>query len=67
MRMFLCEKPSRGRDIAKVVGTSRRNEGYLAGSGVPPILALLFFPFREQTPISPQDILIMIMAYNLYI
>nr|WP_314527263.1 DNA topoisomerase III [uncultured Pseudomonas sp.] len=31
MRLFLCEKPSQGRDIAKVLGTSRRGDGCLIG------------------------------------
>ncbi len=29
MRLFLCEKPSQGRDIAKVLGASRRSDGCL--------------------------------------
>ncbi|MFW0756408.1 DNA topoisomerase III [Pseudomonas sp. H11T01] len=32
MRLFLCEKPSQGRDIAKVLGASRRSEGCLLGT-----------------------------------
>ena len=31
MRLFLCEKPSQGRDIAKVLGATRRGDGYLIG------------------------------------
>lgn len=31
MRLFLCEKPSQGRDIAKVLGATRRDEGCLIG------------------------------------
>ncbi|MNF60541.1 DNA topoisomerase 3 [compost metagenome] len=31
MRLFLCEKPSQGRDIAKVLGATRRGEGCLLG------------------------------------
>ena len=31
MRIFLCEKPSQGRDIAKVLGASRRGDGCLIG------------------------------------
>ncbi|AUG07813.1 DNA topoisomerase III [Pseudomonas sp. S09G 359] len=31
MRLFLCEKPSQGRDIAKVLGASRRSNGCLIG------------------------------------
>jgi DNA topoisomerase III len=29
MRLFLCEKPSQGRDIAKVLGATRRSDGCL--------------------------------------
>ena len=32
MRLFLCEKPSQGRDIAKVVGATRRGNGCLIGT-----------------------------------
>lgn len=32
MRLFLCEKPSQGRDIAKVLGASRRGDGCLIGT-----------------------------------
>lgn len=31
MRLFLCEKPSQGRDIAKVLEATRRGEGCLIG------------------------------------
>jgi len=33
MRLFLCEKPSQGRDIAKVLGATRRSDGCLIGTG----------------------------------
>ena len=29
--LYLCEKPSQGRDIARVLGATQRNEGYLQG------------------------------------
>ncbi|MFV9650431.1 DNA topoisomerase III [Pseudomonas citrulli] len=32
MRLFLCEKPSQGRDIAKVLGATRRGNGCLIGT-----------------------------------
>ncbi|MEN4946446.1 DNA topoisomerase III [Pseudomonas proteolytica] len=32
MRLFLCEKPSQGRDIAKVLGATRRSNGCLLGA-----------------------------------
>jgi DNA topoisomerase III len=31
MKLFLCEKPSQARDIARVLGATRRADGYLAG------------------------------------
>jgi len=34
MRLFLCEKPSQAKDIAKVLGASRRGEGCWVGAGV---------------------------------
>ncbi|MCW8930061.1 MAG: DNA topoisomerase III [Gammaproteobacteria bacterium] len=32
--LYLCEKPSQGRDIAKAVGANQRNDGYLQGNGL---------------------------------
>ncbi|BBL32353.1 DNA topoisomerase III [Pantoea ananatis] len=34
MRLFLCEKPSQGRDLAGVLGATRRGDGFLTGNGV---------------------------------
>ena len=34
MRLFLCEKPSQGNDIGRILGATRRGEGCLNGSGV---------------------------------
>jgi len=34
VRLFLCEKPSQGKDIAKVLGASQRGEGFIAGHGI---------------------------------
>lgn len=34
MRLYICEKPSQGRDLAEVVGATRRGDGFLSGSGV---------------------------------
>ena len=34
MRLFLCEKPSQGRDIAKVLGATRRGDGCWLGSNL---------------------------------
>jgi DNA topoisomerase-3 len=33
MRVFLCEKPSQGKDIARVLGASQRGNGCYSGSG----------------------------------
>lgn len=33
MRIFLCEKPSQARDIARAIGARQRHEGYLQGDG----------------------------------
>jgi len=29
--LYLCEKPSQGRDIARILGANQRKEGYLQG------------------------------------
>lgn len=34
MRLFLCEKPSQAKDIAKVLGANRRGDGCWLGQGV---------------------------------
>lgn len=34
MKLFLCEKPSQGNDIAKVLGARERGAGYLKGNDV---------------------------------
>ncbi|MDK7605009.1 DNA topoisomerase III [Enterobacter hormaechei] len=34
MRLFICEKPSQGRDLANVLGATRRGDGFLTGPGV---------------------------------
>ncbi len=34
MRLFLCEKPSQGKDIGKVLGATQRDNGCLKGQGV---------------------------------
>ena len=34
MRLFLCEKPSQGHDIARVVGANERGAGCLTGTGL---------------------------------
>lgn len=34
MRLFLCEKPSQGKDIGRILGATQRGEGCLNGSGI---------------------------------
>ncbi|HCM5829499.1 DNA topoisomerase III [Klebsiella pneumoniae] len=34
MRLFLCEKPSQGKDIGRVLGATQRGNGCLTGSGI---------------------------------
>src|SRR3546814_6618854 len=34
MRLFLCENPSQGKDIGRILGATQRGEGCLNGSGV---------------------------------
>lgn len=34
MKLFLCEKPSQGRDIAKVLGATQRGDGCLTGKDI---------------------------------
>lgn len=34
MRVYLCEKPSQGKDIARVLGARQRGNGCYAGSGI---------------------------------
>ncbi|CAK7032656.1 DNA topoisomerase III [Saezia sanguinis] len=34
MRLYLCEKPSQGKDIAKVLGATQRSDGCIVGQGV---------------------------------
>ncbi len=32
--LYLCEKPSQGRDIAKALGVNQRKDGYIQGNGL---------------------------------
>ncbi len=34
MRVFLCEKPSQGKDIARVLGATQRGDGCINGNGI---------------------------------
>ncbi|MZI00491.1 toprim domain-containing protein, partial [Dickeya dianthicola] len=33
MRLFLCEKPSQARDIARFLGVTQKGQGFLSGGG----------------------------------
>lgn len=34
MQLFLCEKPSRAKDIARVLGISKREQGFISGGNI---------------------------------
>ena len=34
MRLYLCEKPSQGKDIGRVLGATQRGNGCFNGAGV---------------------------------
>ncbi|OSM94920.1 DNA topoisomerase III [Lonsdalea populi] len=34
MQLYLCEKPSQGKDIGAILGATQRKQGYFAGPGV---------------------------------
>ncbi|WP_027962007.1 DNA topoisomerase III [Halomonas halodenitrificans] len=48
MRLFLCEKPSQARDIARVIGAGKRSEGFLKGEGS--VVTWGFGHLLEQAP-----------------
>ncbi|MFY0992314.1 DNA topoisomerase III [Halomonas sp. C05BenzN] len=53
MRVFLCEKPSQARDIARVIGAGQRGEGYLNGGGN--VVTWGFGHLLEQSPPEEYD------------
>ncbi|WP_416139102.1 DNA topoisomerase III [Halomonas sp. HK25] len=53
MRVFLCEKPSQARDIARVIGAGQRSEGYLQGGGS--VVTWGFGHLLEQAPPEGYD------------
>ncbi|MGL4667078.1 MAG: toprim domain-containing protein, partial [Saezia sp.] len=53
MRLYLCEKPSQGRDIAKVLGATSRGDGCLKGNGV--IVTWCIGHLLEQAPPEGYD------------
>lgn len=34
MKLFLCEKPSQGRDIARILGATQKGNGCLTGKNI---------------------------------
>ena len=34
MQLFLCEKPSQAKDIARVLGISKREQGFISGGNI---------------------------------
>uniref|UniRef100_UPI000558912A DNA topoisomerase III n=1 Tax=Erwinia oleae TaxID=796334 RepID=UPI000558912A len=48
MQLYLCEKPSQGKDIGAILGATQRKQGYLSGSGV--IVTWAIGHLLEQAP-----------------
>lgn len=53
MRVFLCEKPSQARDIARVIGAGQRSEGFLKGEEC--VVTWGFGHLLEQAPPEQYD------------
>ncbi|MCE8005315.1 DNA topoisomerase III [Billgrantia ethanolica] len=53
MRVFLCEKPSQARDIAKVLGAGQKSDGCLQGNGT--VVTWGFGHLLEQAPPESYD------------
>lgn len=53
MRVFLCEKPSQARDIARVIGAGQRSEGFLKGEDS--VVTWGFGHLLEQAPPEQYD------------
>jgi len=51
MKLFLCEKPSQGRDIAKILGATQRGDGCLSGKEI--VVTWGFGHLMEM--VSPED------------
>lgn len=48
MRVFLCEKPSQGKDIVRMLGATGRGQGWIRGQGV--VVTWGIGHLFEQTP-----------------
>lgn len=53
MQLYLCEKPSQGRDVAKGLGATEKGEGCLKGHGV--VVTWAFGHLLEQAPPEAYD------------
>ncbi|MFG6656235.1 DNA topoisomerase III [Scandinavium sp. M-37] len=53
MKLFLCEKPSQGRDIARVLGATRKGDGCVTGNGI--IVTWAFGHLLEMAPPEHYD------------
>lgn len=53
MKLFLCEKPSQGRDISRVLGATKKGEGCLSGDGI--IVTWGFGHLLEMAPPEHYD------------
>lgn len=53
MKLFLCEKPSQGRDIAKVLGATQRGDGCLTGNEI--VVTWGFGHLMEMEPPESYD------------
>ena len=52
-QLFLCEKPSQARDIARSLGASSKGDGCLSGSGV--VVTWCFGHLLEMAPPDAYD------------
>lgn len=53
MKLYLCEKPSQARDIARVLGASTKANGYLKGDGM--VVSWCFGHLLEMAPPDAYD------------
>jgi len=50
MQLFLCEKPSQAKDIARVLGISKREQGFISGGN---IVVTWFMPMSQSAWLLP--------------
>ncbi len=61
--LYLCEKPSQARDVARVVAATRKGEGYLSGRDV--TVTWCFGHLLESATRRPRQIGV-IPAWNIW-